>query len=121
MPSPPPKPINGPFYVYELVDPRDGAVFWIGIGTGQRWQKSACLGPSILSPAKYRRIESINAAGMRPISRIHSDYRSRAESATAERYLLTTTPGLTNINGRALGTPPHPTPAWSNGLLSVGA
>jgi hypothetical protein len=56
---------NRRFYVYELVDPRDGAVFYVGKGQGKRdrahigYARRMC----VRNPAKTRRIREIMDAG----------------------------------------------------------
>lgn len=69
MHLPQPKSIQGPLaerlahYVYLLVDPRDGVVFYVGKGIGDR-----CLqhGPNDDLAAKSSRLAELKAAGLEP-------------------------------------------------------
>jgi hypothetical protein len=69
MSFPQPKSISGPlsdslaYYVYLLIDPRDGKVFYVGKGKGER-----CLQHSSKDDgaAKASKIAEIEAAGLTP-------------------------------------------------------
>src|SRR5690348_9647048 len=59
------------FYVYQLIDPRDGAVFYVGKGSGDRMfqhVRDAKRG-RVSNEAKTRRILDILEGGVEPISR----------------------------------------------------
>lgn len=87
------------FYVYELIDPRDAAVFYVGKGKGDRmWQhaRDARCG-RVCNEAKTRRILDILESGQEPICRKVAEYELEADAFEHEIELIATLPGLTNI------------------------
>jgi hypothetical protein len=86
-PLPQPKSISGPlsdslaYYVYLLIDPRDGHVFYVGKGKGDR-----CLQHSAQDDgqAKAARIAAIEAAGLTP----RVDILRHGLASEAEAYLV---------------------------------
>lgn len=88
------------YYVYELIDPRDFVVFYIGKGKGKRISshvKNAKAG-LIGNVPKYMRIDDIHSAGMKVIERVVVSGLSSAASLKIERDLIhTSKSALTNI------------------------
>lgn len=78
------------FYVYELVDPRDGQAFYVGKGRGFRaWQheKQALSGAGI-NQEKCKRIVDINEAGLSVEIRIISESLEEDAAYAMERELI---------------------------------
>lgn len=89
------------FYVYELVDPRDDAVFYVGKGTGRR-DRSHLTDARTSSPtnaARAMRIREILAAGHDVvIRRVHSDLTERqALNLERKRIAEIRLANLTNV------------------------
>lgn len=103
----------GPFYVYALVDPRDGATFYIGKGTGQRLLahgfEADIDGGNRGNHAKLARIRDIRAAGLEPQLDIVRHGLNEPESFLVEAALIDSIDGLTNTvagHGRVIGRRP---------------
>lgn len=75
------------FYVYELVDPRDGSVFYVGKGTGKRDRShlSEARRRDFRNPAKVALILQIEAEGHEVIVRRVYEGLSEREAFKAER------------------------------------
>ena len=103
----------GPFYVYALVDPRDGEIFYVGKGTGKRLLAHG-LEADILSggrgnQAKLARIREIRASGIEPRLDVIRHSLSESEALLVEAALIDTLRGLTNAvsgHGSAAGRMP---------------
>jgi len=94
------------FYVYKLIDPRNGEAFYVGKGTGRRMyhhvaeaRKGALKG----NLPKLERIRSILADGREPRASIVQRFDSEQEALDYEALLIATLPGLTNILARGGG------------------
>jgi hypothetical protein len=91
-----------PFYVYELVDPRDGSVFYVGKGKGRRIShhvRTARRG-IVDNAEKFKRIEAIHEASLIVEERIISRHVSESDAYAAERERIAELRGsLTNIVG----------------------
>lgn len=88
------------FYVYELIDPRDGAVFYIGKGTKHRaWQHETDVrnGRPAYNALKSQRISDILVSGATTTVRIVAEYEDEAEAYSHEAELVAVTDGLTNM------------------------
>lgn len=88
------------FYVYELIDPRDGSIFYVGKGkAGRAWQHEADVrsGRPPKNWRKHRRIEEILSAGVSVEVRIVAYYEDEAEAYSHEVELIASLSGLTNI------------------------
>lgn len=95
------------FYVYELVDPRNDKVFYIGKGTGNRWRQHAHNRkpknrPNAGNFMKAIILRLIQEAGLKPVCRkigLFTDemaaYAFEAECIAEARN---TNPYLTNYN-----------------------
>lgn len=87
------------FYVYFLVDPRDGLPFYVGKGSGRRIRSHVAavrLG-RVDNPAKCARIREIMAEGLEVEERIYARFECEQEAYAAERDLISKLPRLTNI------------------------
>lgn len=95
------------YYVYRLIDPRDGSTFYIGKGKGNRIFDHINSAIKLEDDedeetAKYKVIREISAAGLEVIHIIHRHNLTEEEAFAVEAALIDITPGLTNeISGRA--------------------
>lgn len=95
---------NGPFYVYELIDPRNDAVFYVGKGKGLRaWVHEARARrgrePNAL---KAEVLGQIRRAGLSPIVNIAAENLTEEDAYKIERGMIVRNhAALTNI---ALGS-----------------
>jgi len=90
------------FYVYGLVDPRDGTTFYIGKGRGARIKQHAlevAKGRGDANHTKCRRILEIMQAGQSVREEVIKAGLSEHEAYSLERELIRKhKPRLTNIN-----------------------
>jgi hypothetical protein len=93
------------FYVYELVDPRDGATFYVGKGKAQRaWQHERDARQGRISNAmKHERIAGIIADGSSVVVKLVAEYEDETEAFDHEAELIASLTGLTNILARGGG------------------
>jgi hypothetical protein len=95
------------YYIYRLIDPRDGATFYVGKGKGDRVfaHAEAALAAEQKDPLeddfslKLRTIRDVRNAGLQPLHVIHRHGMTEAEALLAEAVLIDATPGLTNLAG----------------------
>lgn len=88
------------FYVYFLIDPRDGATFYVGKGRGDRIKAHAAevRNGRWKNGAKCRRIADILSAGLCVVEHIHAADLSEGDAYALERRLIREMDGLTNIS-----------------------
>ena len=55
------------YYVYQLVDPRNGLPFYVGKGTGDRAYQHTKFKDGNQNPYKERKIKNILKAGLEPL------------------------------------------------------
>lgn len=90
------------FYVYELVDPSNGEVFYVGKGKGKRihCHESEARRISARGNAeKVMRIRLIWAQGNQVVKRIVANCLTEAEAFAIERERIESLSNLTNIVG----------------------
>lgn len=95
------------WYVYRLIDPRNGETFYVGKGRGNRVfshiRDEAGLGGDDLAN-KIRRIRDIRVAGFEVGHVIHRHGMDERTAFEVEAALIDAYPGLTNIAGGAGST-----------------
>lgn len=90
------------FYVYRLVDPRNGQTFYVGKGTGNRVFQHSQAAQSSLEfddepvPLKLQTIREIKLEGLEPLHIIHRHGLNEKEAFLAEAVLIDAYPGLAN-------------------------
>ena len=96
------------YYVYRLIDPRDGQTFYIGKGKGNRifdhaaHQLEVSNDPDIdddETSLKLRTIGEIRAAGLQVLHVVHRHGMDEKTSFEVEAALIDAFPGLSNIAG----------------------
>ena len=93
------------YYVYRLIDPRNGQTFYVGKGKGNRvFQHS--IGALKLTDEeqetdseKIKTIQQIHSVGLEVINVIHRHGMDEKTAFEVEAALIDATPGLTNIQG----------------------
>lgn len=87
------------FYVYTLTDPRDGAVFYVGKGKGDRVSAHERDAQRGKPGAKCDRIREIWAAGFQVVRSEVARYRRETDALRAEEQLISQIglSALTNI------------------------
>lgn len=91
------------YYVYRLLDPRNGQTFYVGKGKGNRVfqhaleakQQADAVGNGISE--KLQTIKELIAEGLEPIIVIHRHGMTEAEAFLAEAVLIDAYPGLSNL------------------------
>lgn len=89
------------YYVYRLIDPRDGQTFYVGKGKGNRIfshildEKVSAVGTA--ASEKIQRIRDIKAAGLKVLHVIHRHGMDEKTSLEVEGALIDAYLGLSNI------------------------
>lgn len=98
------------WYVYRLIDPRNGETFYVGKGKGDRLLAHASASSDALDDEdrldlKLQRIKDIKAAGLEVLHVIHRHGLASSESAfEVEAALIDAYPGLQNaVTGHGSG------------------
>ena len=93
-------------YVYKLIDPRDGSIFYIGRGVGNRVfqhvRDELKVNPRDDEDGvskKLKTIREIRNAALEPLHIIHRHGMTLQEAKLVEAVLIDATPGLTNEIG----------------------
>jgi len=87
-----------PYYVYELVDPRDGQVFYIGKGLGARaFQHELEAKNQSIETEKTKIIREIENTSMRVAVRVIGRYETEAQAFAVEATLIHWVYGLDNL------------------------
>lgn len=94
------------FYVYELIDPRDGAVFYVGKGQGDRAQSHEKEAKKGSNSAKCRKIRDIIASGFTPEIAIVKRFCGEKEAFAFEIGRIRAR-GLENLTNVRPGGPEH--------------
>ena len=87
------------FYVYRLIDPRNGETFYVGKGKGNRVFQHADGDVEDDGAEKLARILSIKVAGFEVGHVIHRHGMDEAVAFEVEAALMQAYPGITNIAG----------------------
>lgn len=95
------------YYVYQLIDPRDMSVFYVGEGQDQRvhahldeYSSLIARNQTLVHP-KHKKINELHESGYDPICLIIGRYRTKAEALAVEATLINWVYGhseLTNMN-----------------------
>lgn len=93
-----PASVNGKFYTYFLIDPRDQKIFYVGKGQGRRIHQHVANvhAGRFDNPAKCRRILDIIESGHSVIERHFSWHDNGVDALIAERLMIERFPNLTN-------------------------
>lgn len=93
------------FYVYELRDPRDNAVFYVGKGQRNRLQThdDDDEDKNYQQSAKSARISKIKEANLKPLRIIIGRYETETEAFAVESTLIKWTYGIDNLTNRING------------------
>lgn len=95
------------YYVYQLIDPRDNSVFYVGEGQDQRVQahmseyNSLVANHQKLIHPKHKKIKEIIDSGNEPICLVIGRYKTKEQALAVEATLINWEYGhseLTNIN-----------------------
>jgi hypothetical protein len=117
-------PLRNPkhdFYVYVLIDPRDGSVFYVGKGCGDRMHHHLreFRAGRVLNGDKFARIGEIVAGGLEPIADVAWAHLSEDEAIRLERKTIAEY-GLDRLTNIAPGqlTGKERSTAWGNAMLT---
>jgi len=87
------------YYVYRLIDPRNGETFYVGKGTGNRvfQHVERALVEADQYSLKYERIRDIDRAGLEVLHIIHRHGMDEDTAIQVEAALIDVYPGLSNL------------------------
>lgn len=108
------------YYVYKLIDPRDGSTFYVGKGCGKRvcqHERDAKL-RKFYNSGKEARIHAIWAAGLQVVHEIVSRHDSESAAYMAERSLIAAI-GIRNLENLCRGSDPAELKAKRAGLQFI--
>lgn len=86
--------MNGRFYVYALVDPRDGSTVYIGKGCGNR-SRSHLRASHNLQVSAW--VNAVRASGHEPTVTHLAEQLTEEDALAMERRVILETPGVFNI------------------------
>lgn len=87
------------FYVYALIDPRDGSVFYVGKGTGDRCREHLWKSHNA---GVVRKVQQLKAYGLRPTITLLVDQVTEEAALERERVEIGARTGLCNVQPGAL-------------------
>lgn len=90
------------FYVYDLIDPRDGSVFYVGKGTGDRHREHVRDAKNGASGPKCDRIRDILSAGLTVEWKIVREFDDELAAYAYEKRRISRI-GLQNLTNIAPG------------------
>lgn len=82
------------YYVYTLTDPRDGAVFYVGKGTGDRCRSHLSKSHNA---GVAQKVGQLRLRGLRPAITLLVDNLTEGEALTRERDEIAARTGLCNV------------------------
>jgi len=88
------------WYVYQLIDPRNKEVFYIGKGTGKRIHEHEREALKGVCSHKCHKINKIHKAGFKIIKQKVAYFNDESYAYQFESELISKTPNLTNVVGR---------------------
>lgn len=86
--------MNRKSYVYFLLDPRDGTVFYVGVSSNPARRLDQHMAPS--GSASFRRCDEILDAGLWPTFVLVAECADRIDALWIEREMIYAYPGLVN-------------------------
>lgn len=98
------------YYVYHLIDPRDGVIFYVGKGSGRRMtahERDVKAGRPSHNKLKDARIRDILDAGLMVSAVRIADYAIEQDAVDHEEELIATLSGLTNIRAKGWARTPE--------------
>lgn len=107
------------FYVYALIDPRNGEPFYIGKGRGRRievHEREARLGRTGCNPLKALTIQCIWSEGLTVQTKKIAEGLSEQDAFALERKLIDEMDGLSNIQGGTVSRRERDI-SWAQSLL----
>jgi hypothetical protein len=92
------------YYVYALIDPRNGQAFYVGKGKGRRFASHLReTATTTINLKKFNKIQSIRKDGLEPLVEIIKKFESEVDAYNHEKHLIESLSDLTNIQPGGLG------------------
>ena len=88
------------WYVYQLIDPRNNTVFYIGKGKGNRIHEHEKEASNGVCSHKCYKINKIRNLGLNIVKQKIAYFNDEAYAYQFEYELISTTPNLTNVIGK---------------------